>query len=304
MPAGYRTNMKQDKIVITGHSGMLGNALIDRLVGKAELFGLAKDKNYQVKNILEHQIDLTDIEKTSSLIKLLSPNLIIHTAALTNVDLCEKKQELARQVNIEATRNLAKLASDLNAVLVYISTDFVFNGQKGDYKEDDQTSPINYYGLTKLKGEEAVKKNCRQFIITRNTLYGWNKIAGRKSLPERIIESNKNNEKFSPFTDHIFTPVYVDTLAEIIYDLYQKKLWGIWHIGSNKAYNKYEFGLKTAEVFNLDENLIKEGSSTDVHWLAMRPKKLNLNTAKLKKIAGIEVDLEADLNKMKADKNV
>jgi dTDP-4-dehydrorhamnose reductase len=151
------------KLLITGASGLLGQKVTQLSLDKGhDVYSTYKEHPTNLGN--PTKLDLTDKNQILKIIDTLKPEAIIHTAAYTNVDDCEINQDLAWKINAEATKNIAEASAKISAHLTYVSTDYVFDGKKGSYTEQDGTNPISYYALTKLKGEEAVKKT-RKYVV-------------------------------------------------------------------------------------------------------------------------------------------
>jgi len=159
------------RLLVTGASGLLGSKIAKIAREDYEVIPLYGSKPLN-SNALK--LDITEREQVFSLFKKVKLDTVIHTASETNVDKCEIQKDHALRVNVEGTRNVASACSKLGAKLIYISTDYVFDGEKGNYTEQDKPNPINYYGVTKLEGEKQVTQNCQKYFILRaSVLYGW-----------------------------------------------------------------------------------------------------------------------------------
>ncbi len=224
------------------------------------------------------QLSITDRTQIERVFRKVSPAVVIHTAAFTNVDGCEREREKAHLVNVEGTKNVALESKRHDAKLVYISTDYVFDGQKGLYKEDDETNPINVYGLTKLQGEEVVKDECDGFIITRTSvIYG----TGRKNFATWIIEELTKGKELTIITDQFVSPTLNTDLAHQILALISADVTGVFHTAGAERISRFEFARRIAEGFNLDPDLIVPIESKDLNWLAKRPKDSSLDVSKV-----------------------
>ena len=145
------------KILVIGGSGMLGQQLV-YLLKQQDFEVYATYHSEPINEDGFHPLDITNMNDTKSFVKKIKPDVVVLTAAFTDVDACERQKETAFSINVTGTANVASAAEATSAKMVYISTDYVFNGKKGNYKETDKTDPIDYYGFTKLKGEEQVQK--------------------------------------------------------------------------------------------------------------------------------------------------
>lgn len=230
------------KVLVTGANGMLGQ----------DLCPLLEDEGYEVIETDVNNLDITNIEQVNSVLKAEKPNFVIHCAAYTNVDKAEEDIETARLINSKGTTNIAKACSDIDATLVYVSTDYVFNGQGNTpILPTDKTEPLNNYGLTKLEGEEAVKKYCSKYFITRTSwLYG---IHG-KNFVETMI-SLKDKPELKVVDDQIGCPTWTIELANGIIKLLDTENYGVYHVCGSGSTSWYGFAKEIFEKLGLDVNL-------------------------------------------------
>jgi dTDP-4-dehydrorhamnose reductase len=276
--------MNQKKILITGIWGMLGFNLASTLKNKLTIFGCDRITGYNYPYIQSASFDLMDSDKTRSYIQQINPKIIIHTAALINVDYCEENQEQAFLVNAEVTKQIALAASKTNSKLVYISTDAVFDGQKdSEYSENDTPSPINIYGESKLTGEKYIKDILNDYLIIRTNIYGWN-IQFKNSFTEWIFANLTEKKPINMFYDITFSPIYVGCLSSIIKEMLEKNLTGLFNVASSESCSKYDFGIKLAHTFDLPENLINQTSFSKFPFKAKRSKNMRLNVDKISAI--------------------
>ena len=156
--------------IVTGASGLLGNKIVKKAMQYFKVIPLHNTKPLHAHSL---KLDITNTSEVSSLFNKFKPYAVIHTASETNVDKCETEKAHAWKVNVEGTQNIASTSNNVGAKLVYIFTDYVFDGEKGNYTEQDKPNPINYYGITKLEGERVIE-NCKNYTILRTSvLYGW-----------------------------------------------------------------------------------------------------------------------------------
>jgi len=159
------------KLFITGASGLLGNKIVEVTKHNYEVIPTHNTKSLHSNSL---KLEITNLNEALSIFNKLEPNIVIHTASETNVDKCETEKEHSWKTNVEGTRNIAEACRKVDAKLVFISTDYVFDGEKGLYNEEDKPNPVNYYGLTKLEGEKQVIEHCKNYAILRTSvLYGW-----------------------------------------------------------------------------------------------------------------------------------
>ena len=230
------------KISVTGANGMLGQ----------DLCPILEDVGAYVIETDVDNLDITNSEMTNAVINDVKPDLVIHCAAYTNVDKAEEDLETAKKINVTGTENLAKTCAKFDIPLVYISTDYVFDGSASTpLKPDAKTNPINNYGLTKLQGEEAVKKYCEKYYIARTSwLYG---IHG-KNFVETML-SLKDKEELKVVNDQVGCPTWTVELANGILKLLQKP-YGTYHVCGSGQTSWYGFAKEIFKQSNLNVNLI------------------------------------------------
>jgi len=269
------------KILLTGGSGLFGRAFVE-LIKDSTSHDIYATYN---KNIVDSEeaviLDITDKKRVEEVIKKLQPDVVVHAAALTNVDKCEVEKEKAYDVNAEGTRNVAIASNEISAKMIYISTDYVFDGTKGLYREEDKTNPISYYGLTKLEGEKAVQKICNDFVIARTSvIYG----AHKKNFATWIIKELREENQIKIITDQWVSPTLNVDLAEQILALIEKDEKGIFHAAGGERINRYDFVVEMARIFDFNEKLIIPATSKEMNWIAKRPRDSSLNVSKISKI--------------------
>jgi len=235
------------KILGTGLSGLVGSRTVE----------LLKDK-YEFDSSTE---DITDQELISDRIKSSDAAIVLHLAAKTDVDGCEKEKSLretseAWKVNVLGTQNIAKACFESNKKLIYISTDFVFDGEKEDgYVEEDVPNPLNWYAKTKYEGELAVQSFGDNYIIARIS-YPYRANFERKDLVRGLIAKLIEGASLSMITDHIMTPTFIDDIAYALDVLIEENLKGIFHIVGSEQISPYDLAIKICNIFGFDENKI------------------------------------------------
>ena len=271
------------RIGVTGASGMLGTALIDELTNKHQVFATSKGKGYEKEGVQWEYFDLTNLQKIDRWLVDTDPDVVVHCAAMVNIDECENNVEFAKNLHIDTTRKLANYLKQRNKKLIYISTDSVFNGKKNEpYIELDQPNPLNVYAETKLLGEEPVLQMERGLVL-RTNIIGWSKSV-KLSFAEWVLNGLVKGEPLSLFTDVIFSPLHVSDLSIIIIRAIETEISGLYHCTSKDSVSKYDFGIKMAEIFNLSVDNIKKISIEDMHFEASRPKNMSLCSEKLNSI--------------------
>ncbi|MDD3416502.1 MAG: SDR family oxidoreductase [Lachnospiraceae bacterium] len=284
------------KILITGSSGMLGKDIYKILsINKDnEIYAINRKIDASVKN--SYDVDIREHLKVYSIINSINPDVIIHTAALVNVDFCEKNKDIAYEVNVNASKYLAKLTKRM----IYISTDSVYNGFDGNFKETDRKNPINYYAETKSIAEDEIMRINPNSIIIRTNLYGYHTPLG-KSLFEWAYENLSRSSEIKGFHDVLFNPLYTTQLAHAIKTLLENHFSGIINIGSEESLSKFEFLTKLANTFQFDERLIRPISLDEGLLGAKRPKNTILNLNKMKDVTGLSFSVNSGLEQLYKD---
>lgn len=264
------------KIVITGSNGLLGQNLLEVLLKdrkKYQVIGFSRGKNRSYRNDFEyHDIDITNTVELRKAILNVKPQFIINTAAMTNVDACETDKEGCFKLNVEAVQSLAELCKELDAHLIHISTDFIFDGKDGPYKESDQPNPLSYYGESKLKSEEILKNTTINYTILRTILvYGLVAEMSRSNIVLWVKESLEKGNEITIVDDQFRMPTYVEDLAMACKICIDKKATGVYNISSSKLMSIFEIAQEIAASFNLDSTLIKSISTSTLNQTAPRP---------------------------------
>ena len=270
------------KVLVTGTSGQLGFDVMEELARRG-YEGIGADRSETEADFSHVVLDITDAEKVKEVVSKERPDVIVHCAAWTNVDGAEEPENLGkvRAVNVEGTRNLALAAKEVDAKFVYISTDYVFNGEgKEPWKPDDKNyAPINVYGQSKLDGELEVAKNLDKYFIVR---IAW--VFGRngKNFIKTMIEVGKTHDKVRVVDDQIGTPTYTVDLARLLVDMIETEKYGYYHATNEGGYISWaDF---TEEIYRQAGMDVKvERVSTEEYGLskARRPFNSRLDKAKL-----------------------
>jgi len=274
------------KLLVTGASGLLGSKLPK----------LATKKSFQVYSVYHQhtpqqgtpiQFDISKKTSTEKTFNEIKPDIVVHAAALTHVDRCETQKELAWKINVQGTENIAKLCRRNRTYLVYVSTDYVFNGEKGNYREADLPAPINHYGTTKLKGEEYAQSLALDVCIARTSVvYGSIPATGKTNFALWLLDKLRRDEEVKIVTDQTNSPTLNTNLANMILEIVDRRLTGIYHLAGATALSRYDFAKALAEEFNLNTQLIKPVTSREIAWKAKRPRNSSLNVAKATQTLG------------------
>jgi dTDP-4-dehydrorhamnose reductase len=268
------------RIGITGASGMLGTALVSHMSKLYKVFATSRSKGEEGQNIDWDCFDLTDVVLLNVWLERSKPDLVIHCAAIVNVDHCEGDVELATKLHVETTKVIANYLNSTNGRLVYISTDSVFDGEKHyAYNESDTENPLNVYAKTKFFGEKYVQ-SMDNGLILRTNIIGWTQ-GGKTSFAEWVLESLVNNKPLNLFYDVHFSPLHVDDLSLIIERIINKPISGLYNCASSSSISKYDFGKKMAEIFRLSDENINRVSVKGMNFKADRPKNMALDVKKI-----------------------
>lgn len=246
------------------------------------------------------QANLIDFATTRELLLELRPDTIIHCAAATNLDWCESHAEESEQLNVHASSLLSEIARDLKAQFIYISTDAVFDGTRGNYSEMDKPCPLNVYARTKLAGEHAVLERHGSALIVRVNIYGWN-AQQKLSLGEWFLKQLQEEKEVPGFTDVTFCPILVNDLAGVLLRMLDRGLSGLYHLAGSERISKYEFGRCVAKTFGLDPAKVVPSRIVEAKLKARRSLDISLNTTKISQTMGVEMpSVEAGLRRFRA----
>ncbi|MDP8238506.1 MAG: SDR family oxidoreductase [Candidatus Hatepunaea meridiana] len=274
------------KILITGSNGLLGQKLLSVLTKDTnELYGIDLADKAIVNNIL-HQyecLNLTNTKTTIDAILGIGPDIIIHTAATTAVDNCEQEKELCWNSNVLTTENIIKASKKTGSKVIFISSDYVFDGKNGPYSEEDLPNPINYYGRSKLAAENMLRGSGLNWTIVRTiVLYGIG-INTRSSFVTWLLRQLRTGNTVQIVNDQWGNTTIVDDLATGIERITMLDRKGIYNIASHDYMNRYEFAVKIAEFFDLDCGLISSITTSSLNQPADRPLRSGLKVDKAEK---------------------
>lgn len=283
-----------EKILVTGANGLLGQTIIKQLSGKqysvlatgkgANRIETAYGTNYEYADV-----EITDGPAIEKLILEQRPHIIVHAAAMTQVDQCEVNKQDCYNINVTATRFIIDAAKAVGARFIFVSTDFIFDGVDGPYSEDEEPAPVNYYGGTKLVAEKAVMESGLDWAIARTILvYGVAPTSGRTNIIGFIKDSLEAKKPIKMVTDQVRTPTFVDDLAAGIILIIEKNASGIYHLSGEETMTPYDIAIATAKYFGLDEALISKSSTDEIKQPAVRPAKTGFNISKAKKELGFK----------------
>ncbi|MFQ5648888.1 MAG: dTDP-4-dehydrorhamnose reductase [bacterium] len=290
------------KVLISGANGLLGQKLVETFQHDFEVHGLGikPDSALQLDGYEYVQCDITRRKNVLALVKSLEPNYIINAAAYTNVDGSEEDKETCWKVNVTGVENLAYAARRMAAVLIHISTDYVFDGVDGNYNEESVPHPLGYYGRSKLAGENAVMLSGAEYAILRTmVLYGTGKNV-KPNFATWLVGKLRAGERVTIVDDQYGHPTLADDLAFAVYKIVELKKTGLYHVTGSDCDTRYDFALKLADVFGFDKSLIARIKTKDLNQKAPRPLNCSFDLSKLYDEVGVKLGgIEEGLTKLK-----
>ncbi|WP_337043410.1 SDR family oxidoreductase [Emticicia sp. 17c] len=281
------------KILITGSNGLLGQKLVELLINTTENQVIATargDNRLPFKDGYEYvRMDITNKEEVLAVIAQVKPEVIINTAAMTNVDMCESAKDDCWKQNVSAVEYLIEASAANNCFLLHVSTDFIFDGKNGPYKEDAEANPISFYGWSKYAAEKLVIHSNIRWAIARTVLvYGIAHDMSRTNIILWVKKSLEEGKNIKVVTDQWRTPTLAEDLAKGCYLIAEKEAEGIFNISGKDFLTPYEMAIMTADFFNLDKSLIAQADSTTFTQPAKRPPRTGFDLSKAKEILGYE----------------
>lgn len=293
------------RVLITGANGLLGQTLINLLLQEQkayEVYGISRGANRTERSDFSYiSMDITNHTKLSEVIVKIQPDVVVNTAAMTNVDLCETQKEACDVLNIDVVFNLAAICANLNAHLVHISTDFIFDGEKGYYKETDTPNPLSHYGRSKLESEKVLELSTAKCTILRTILvYGLVKNMARNNIVLWVKEMLEKGKEITIVNDQFRMPTYVEDLARACKIAMDKEVEGVFNVSSNTLLSIYEMVLQIAESFDLRKDLVKPISTATLNQAAKRPPKTGFDLSKTIEELGMQPkSFQEDLQRFK-----
>jgi len=270
--------MLKTRILIVGSNGMLGQRLVNYFQKKEDtvIYCCSAEDESFIPEVDYSKIDISNRKDVQKVIKNFFPDFILNAAAYTNVDGCESNREIAWKINVNGVHNLSQYALMSDAHIIHVSTDYVFDGLSGPYYEIDDVNPISYYGRSKLAAENALKSSrTKNTIIRTNVLYGPAKY-GRPDFVKWVVTSLQAKNQIRIVTDQVNNPTYLDDLVDGFARIVHSRKTGIYNIGGDEFLTRFDFTLRIAKYFNLDETLITPILTRDLNQPAPRPLKSGL----------------------------
>ncbi len=290
-----------ETVLVIG-AGLLGSKIIEQLGGQCEIHGADIDNSLGETGCEFHTVDITSKKAVGDLLSKVRPAAVFHTAAMTNVDRCEVDRNLALRVNGTASGHIALACAKQNAYLCYISTDYVFDGKKGMYREDEPPKPLSAYGESKLLGETEVRclgDRWKWLIARSSILYGAYK--KRFNFASWIVDEVKAGHPVRIVTDQVGSPTLADDLAAAVLDLWRKGATGVFNVAGREPISRYDFALRTCEVFGLDKGLVSPVRTGELKQRAQRPENSSLDVSRVESALGRKMlDVQGGLRQMRA----
>ena len=278
------------RILITGANGLLGQKLVHLLMeNNVSFLATSRGPCRIAKDIPYQDLDITDREQVNACLKQYQPTTIIHTAALTQVDMCEKERVKCWELNVEAVGHLIEACPSPDLHFLHLSTDFIFDGKKGPYQEQDAAGPVNYYGESKLASEKRIMDSPLKWSIIRTVLvYGANPHMTRSNIVLWVKQSLEAGKEIQVVDDQFRTPTLAEDLAMGCWLCAQQQATGVFHISGKDLLTPYDMAQLTAKQFSLNKKLIKRTNSKKFKQPAARPLKTGFVIDKARKVLGFE----------------
>lgn len=278
------------KWLITGASGLLGyNACQFLLAQGHKVVGLSNNHGIDIQDVDERKCDLMDFDSTRELISEVNPDVILHCAAMTNVDACEDNPELTHQYHVKLSELIAQVASECDAKMIHLTTDQLWDGTQAQVSEKTPTQPLNVYGQTKADSEVAVANAKPDALIIRTNFFGKGR-PWRSSFSDWLDKELAAENSVNGFNDIFYSPISIPYLLQAIYDLVEKNASGVFHVAGAERISKFDFMIQYARAFGFDESLIKSTKSSHAKMLkAQRSKDMSLCVKKVEQILGYEM---------------
>ena len=261
---------------------MLGRSIARLTCERFEVSGSYFKSPFSMDGVHSLQMDATDRLATQNALRLLKPDVIFHTAAMTNVDQCESNPVLANLSNVEASNNIASIAKEMNSKLVHVSTDQLFDGACAWKTEDDEPAPLNVYAKTKLRAENVVLNECSEALVIRTNFFGWCS-PGRTSFSDWILQGLKQGQELTMFSDVFFNPILIDHLVDVVVNLIYREAVGVFNVAGATRLSKFDFAMQLSKVFGYPANRIRDTSVSDFPFKAQRPNDMSLSVEKVTK---------------------
>jgi dTDP-4-dehydrorhamnose reductase len=273
-------------LLVTGASGFLGRTVaLEVLATGRPVVGAVHRHSVDQPALPIVSADLTATSSARVLLSRLQPEAVVNCAALADVDECERNPERARLLNVELPRSLAAACAELGVGLVHISTDSVFDGERGSYSESDEPAPVNVYARSKLEGERAVEDALPEALVIRTNFIGISR-SRRLGLADWVSSRLESGERVQGFADVIFAPLLANEFARVALAAIDVGLKGLYHASARDACSKYDFACRLGAALGLDSSLVDKASLADAKLPARRPLNTSLSSRRLEAALG------------------
>jgi dTDP-4-dehydrorhamnose reductase len=266
------------RVIVTGASGQLGGYLLRELAGQA-VMAWSGSRTGELFGATLLPVDLVDRDSVVAAFRAARPDVVIHAGALANVSNCFRDPKRARNVNTFGTQLLAELAEEARCRLIYVSTDLVFDGKRGGYREEDTPSPISEYGRTKADGERAVLAIPRGLVVRVSLLFGPT-VVGRPTFFDEQVERARNDKPISLFSDEWRTPLSLKVAARALVALASTDVTGILHLGGPERMSRLEMGQRLSEYLGVSAAWIRATRCEEASTEEPRPRDVSLDSSR------------------------
>ena|SRR2546427_6503663 len=290
-----------ETLLVVGGSGLVGSKLATLGTAAYDVIGTYSSIQPKIENVAFVELHKERVEDGPALVKKIKPAVVVDTAAFHNVDKCEEDRDLAWAVNAAATGSLAMAATDVGARYLFVSTDFVFDGAKGGYREDDVPRPVNFYGETKLAGERAVfEASANHLVVRPSVVYGWDEC--RLNFATWVLTSLRGKNPINVVTDWIGSPTLADELAAGLLRLLKLPNGGLYHLAGTHAMSRYDFAIRLAKAFDLETSMINPVTAVEFGAKARRPLDSSLVNVQAKRHGITVASADVGIAKMKGQR--
>ena len=289
------------KLLLTGASGFLGYHLLRVFANDWEIYGITNSGSFDLQGATPIKCDITNYIELGNYFDDIEPDAVIHTAAIADANFCQQNPDKSYSVNVDASKNLAGICCDFQIPFAYTSTDLVFDGKKGMYAEGDEKSPISVYGEQKAIAEDEVLQIYAEATVFRLPIMFGYPEASAGNYMHGLINRLKKGETATLFNDEYRSVCGARSISEGIFGLLGKTS-GIIHVAGSERLSRYDFGMKVVKAFDLNAELILEGSQKDVKNMAPRPADVSLNVSKAKDLGYAPLSVDKELEQIATGK--
>ena len=269
------------RILITGSSGFVGKNLMRALKTEHEVFGV----DHKASEWATHVADITDRDAIKKVVDGVKPDVIVHTAALANVDYVETHRDEAYAINVRGTKNLLESTQGSDTHVVFISSDYVYDGVTGNFNEKSSLNPISWYGQNKVDAEQFVERHKRHLILRPTVIFGWD--PGGKNFFMQVLENQREKRTMRVPKDQVSNPTYVRLLTKVIERSIAKGLTGTFVSGGRESMDRYTLGLTICDVFGFDKALLIPMETKELGQIAKRPLNCSTDSSRIREALGM-----------------